>query len=120
MFYRNIHDITVDDLNSLIADQVEEGKTIDYKLELPTNGYDSKKEFLADVSSFANAQGGFLFFGIREENRIPVELVGLPDTTIDDDIQKLENMLRANSIVMIPVPQASSSNSHSSESNSDE
>jgi hypothetical protein len=37
---------------------VQEGKTLEYKRELPGGSDQDKREFLADVSSFANTEGG--------------------------------------------------------------
>jgi predicted HTH transcriptional regulator len=51
------------DLQSLVDDEVREVKTVEYKRSLPGNSDSEKKEFLADVSSFANAAGGHLICG---------------------------------------------------------
>lgn len=63
------------DLLALISNAVSEGRTIDYKRELPGNSDGEKKEFLADVSSFANTSGGDLIFGLSctafRLNRLP-------------------------------------------------
>jgi predicted HTH transcriptional regulator len=43
-------------------------KTIEYKEILPDNKRESKKEFLADASSFANTVGGHIILGgLRSE-----------------------------------------------------
>lgn len=91
---RRIEDISVDDMRVLVESGVPEGKEIDYKQTLPTNDNEGKREFLADVSSFANTAGGYLVFGIREENMIPVEMCGLSIPNTDLEIQRLENMIR--------------------------
>ena len=41
-----------------------EGRTLDYKRTLPGSTDEEKREFLADVSSFANAAGGDIVYGI--------------------------------------------------------
>lgn len=81
------------DIEALI-DKVPESKVIEYKQSLPDNSYDAVKEFLADVSSFANAAGGHLIFGIEEKEGVPVRICGLQTGNIDAEIQRLENMLR--------------------------
>jgi len=91
-----IKQITEDDLQSLIANEVREGKTIEYKAALPDASRECKKEFLADVSSFANASGGHLIYGISEENGVPVDLCGLSNINPDAEILRLENMIRDN------------------------
>lgn len=40
---------------------------LDYKRDLPGDKDAEKKEFLADVTSFANAGGGDIVFGIVED-----------------------------------------------------
>jgi Putative DNA-binding domain len=63
-------------------------------LSLLNNTYDSKKEFLADVSSFANAAGGHLVIGMKEQAGLPVELCGLSNINADAEITRLENLIR--------------------------
>lgn len=82
------------DLLSLIDSRVMEGRTVEYKEALPGGSDSDKKEFLADVSSFANTSGGNLYYGIREIEGIPVELVGIELQDADATIQRLENLLR--------------------------
>jgi len=86
--------MTEADLLNLIDSRVMEGRTVEYKEALPGGTDSDKKEFLADVSSFANASGGNLYFGIRESEGIPVELVGLDLQDADATIQRLENLIR--------------------------
>lgn len=86
--------INEQDLNDLIANKVRELKTIEYKLILPGSSNDHKKEFLADVSSFANASGGDIVYGMREEDATAVELVGLDLPSIDKEILRLEGIIR--------------------------
>jgi hypothetical protein len=73
---------------------VPESKTLDYKEQLPDNSDEHKKEFLADVSSFANADGGNLIYGIKEEKGIPVEIKGVEIENPDREIQRFENLIR--------------------------
>lgn len=91
---KTLESITEADLRTLLADEVAEGKAIEYKRSLPDNTDESKREFLADVSSFANAAGGHLVFGILEEKGVPVEICGLPGIDPDEELQRLENLIR--------------------------
>ena len=86
--------LTEDDLQELKDNEVSEGKTIEYKLKLPNNTHEDKREFLADVSSFANASGGHILYGIKEESGIPVDICGLVIENVDEAKQRLENLLR--------------------------
>ena len=54
-------------IEEFIANQVQEGKTLEYKEKLPRGAEGDIKEFLADVSSFGNASGGDIIYGIRAE-----------------------------------------------------
>src|SRR5713226_7686575 len=82
------------DLQALVDNQVSERKTIEYKAALPGNADGDKKEFLADVSSFANAAGGDLLFGIEEQAGTPTTLTGIQLADVDAQRLRLENMLR--------------------------
>ncbi|EQC1535506.1 AlbA family DNA-binding domain-containing protein [Clostridium botulinum] len=96
MFNKNIDEITKKDLEDLIENGVMEGKTIEYKKELNCSKDSDKKEFLADVSSFANAVGGYLIFGIEKdrETGLPKSLCGLEIDNIDEEIRKIESIIR--------------------------
>jgi hypothetical protein len=100
------------DLRTLIENQISERKTIEYKQALPGKSDRERKEFLADVSSFANASGGHLVYGMKEEEGVPIELCGLDvgdpgsivtalDSSIRDGIKP-----RIPGVVVWPVPLA--------------
>lgn len=93
MISKRLEDVTEDDLAALIENQVREGRTIDYKRELPAGNDAAKKEFLADVSSFANTSGGDLIFGIAEAEALPTEIVGLQSGDLDKERQRLESIM---------------------------
>lgn len=91
---KSINNITEDDLQLLITNSVPESKKLDYKKELISNTREDKKEFLADVSSFANALGGYIIFGIEEEGGIAKRLEGLSIVDCDAEILRLDNLIR--------------------------
>ena len=66
MIPKNFDDITKADIDLLVDNKVSEIKTLEYKQELPGRQDKDKKEFLADISSFANASGGDVIYGIKE------------------------------------------------------
>jgi hypothetical protein len=82
------------DIQALKDNSVAEGKTIDYKRDLIGNTDEAKKEFLADVTSFANTAGGHLVIGIEEDNGVPVNIGGVSIPDLDAEKLRLENMLR--------------------------
>ncbi len=69
MINKKLEDITEEDIENLIINGEREGKTIEYKRDIPDNTDLSKKKFLASISSLANALGGDLIFGIEENRR---------------------------------------------------
>ena len=73
-------------LRSLVENGVAERRTVEYKSELPGGKDEARKEFLADVSSFANAAGGDLLYGMAEEDGVPT---GLCPLTIIPEKQRL-------------------------------
>lgn len=90
---KSLKDITIDDITDLISAQVQEDATIEYKETVPEQTGDAKREFKYDVSSFANAAGGHLILGIRENGGFPVEIVGVNVDNVDAEIRRLEEMI---------------------------
>jgi predicted HTH transcriptional regulator len=86
--------ISEQDLLALISNQIREDKRIEFKAVVPGNSDRQRKEFLADVSSFANASGGDLIFGMEAQGGVASRLVGLELTSLDADILRLESILQ--------------------------
>lgn len=82
------------DVERLVADRVPEGKSIEYKSALPGGADGDRKEFLADVSSFANTSGGDLVFGIDEDQGIPQRIVPVTIADVDLEQRRLDNLIR--------------------------
>lgn len=87
---------TISDLQVLVdnPEDYRENEFIDYKkdfalLKIPTNKPDlrekEKQEFCNDICSFANAEAGYIFWGIPEDHGEPKELRGIsiPDNNTD-------------------------------------
>jgi Putative DNA-binding domain len=91
---KRIEDIEEADLQGLVSGVVPEGRLVEYKITLPGGSDNDKKEFLADVSSFANASGGDIVYGMREEQGAAAELVGLHPTNLDTERLRLEEIIR--------------------------
>ncbi len=54
------------DIDALIENAVGESRTLEYKREMPNQSDKDRKEFLADISSFGNAAGGDILYGVKE------------------------------------------------------
>jgi predicted HTH transcriptional regulator len=74
---KRLEDITEDDLQYLEDNQIIEKRQLEYKKELTIKSGDEKREFLADVSAFANSAGGYLIYGIEEDDGVPIDLLGI-------------------------------------------
>ena len=73
---RSLDDISLDDIRLLVDNRVPEGPYLDYK-ETPYSGRpQDRREMLRDVIALANAEGGYLVLGVREDGAgRPVELI---------------------------------------------
>lgn len=91
--HKALEKITRVDLQALCDEEVRESFDIEYKRSLPKQGKE-KINFLAAVSSFANTRGGDLVLGIREEEGVAKELLGLDVADLDAEILKFENLIR--------------------------
>lgn len=96
MLSNKLDNIVLDDIQSLIDNEVCEGKEIEYKSELHIETGDQRREFLADVSSFANANGGDLIFGITEDSnsKLPNSICGIQIKNEDEIVRQIESILR--------------------------
>lgn len=89
----NFDDITEADLTEQIATGVPEGVLVDYKRDMYGRSDNDVKEFLKDISSFANSAGGHLVVGIDETGGIPTRICPLSGDA-DEDLQRLESLAR--------------------------
>ncbi len=101
MIQKRFELIDKSDIDALIANAVSEGKTIDYKEILPGNSDGDKKEFLKDISSFANASGGDIIYGVQEKRDASGKATGMPNAAkglagvnVDQETLRLDNLIR--------------------------
>ena len=94
MIEKDLDQITEADLQELIDNKVPEGKKIEYEKELFGGRDKDKREFLADITSFSNASGGYLIYGMDEDKGIASELIGLDIDDPDIEINRMENMIK--------------------------
>lgn len=90
----NLADIREDHLRRLIAAQAAESLHVEYKRETYAGNDDQRREFLADISSFANASGGDLIVGMIAADGVPTGFH--PFTAEDGEAERLrlEQMAR--------------------------
>lgn len=95
MIERLIDDITEDDFRRLADVGATESRTLEFKRNLPGGGDADRKEFLNDITSLANANGGDLLFGVAEGASGAVEAIpGLDPQLAEAEVLRLENILR--------------------------
>jgi hypothetical protein len=92
MISKPTNQITLADLTALIAN-IPEGKTIEYKREMPTRQRDEQIKFLAAVSSLANTAGGDLLIGVDAQDGLPQSLTGVAFNNLDAEKLRLEQLL---------------------------
>jgi len=100
MISKPFDQISASDIHDLVSNKIPESKTLEYKQALPDNDA-AKREFTADITSFANTDGGDILYGIVEERDghgrptgIPKEARGLADMNPDHTILSLTGLLR--------------------------
>ncbi len=93
---KQLEDIIEADLQYLIDEERIEKKVLEYKSETPRNSDSEKKEFLADVSSFANTIGGDIIYGVIENRNTgkPEKLEGIEIENVDHEILRLDHIMR--------------------------
>jgi hypothetical protein len=103
-------EIGSDDILRLVEEKITERRTLEYKQQLTIDRQDDKAEFLGDISSFANASGGEIFYGISDERDaegnatgIPAEVVGLSLTNSSAECDRIERLIETGIQPRIPV-----------------
>lgn len=72
---RPVKDWDINDVESLIRNQVQENINLDYKRSISLeNNEKNKTEISKDVSAFANSNGGIIIYGVKEKNHLPEEI----------------------------------------------
>ena len=103
MLAKPIDDVTLADLRALVDNQIPESRRLEFKRDHYGRADRDKREFAADVSAMANAQGGDLIIGIAEQDGAASELVGVDAQSPDALKLAITESLR-NSIEP-PVPE---------------
>ncbi|QOX63887.1 ATP-binding protein [Anoxybacterium hadale] len=93
IFHIDINNISMDNIDNLINDEVVESKTLEYKREFNFDTRSARVEFLYDLTAMANSGGGDIIFGIEDCDGKP-RIIGLPIDSLDTLKLKIESILR--------------------------
>jgi hypothetical protein len=87
-------DISEQHLQDQIQTGVPEGILVDYKRDIYGRADADIREYLKDLSSFANTAGGHLIIGVEENGGLPTGLSPF-NGDADQELQRLESMASA-------------------------
>jgi hypothetical protein len=99
-----ITDITINDLENLVANQVSESKVLDYKRDFNIDdGKDKLRgKFIDDICAMHNTEGGCIIYGIEDKivdgkkTGLPEKLVGIDKVSRDVTSQRIHNIVMSN------------------------
>lgn len=85
---------SLQDIENLIKNEVEENIHLDYKAAGALSKDDGKKrEITKDVSAFANSDGGIIVYGVSEKENKPIEISPIDGKTFSKEW--LENVIQS-------------------------
>lgn len=95
MIDKSLEQIAQADLEALVAKAATEGRRLDFKVAFPDAGDKAVRELLADVTSFANTDGGDIIVGIRDDgNGVAAEVAGISTASLDNELLRIEGQIR--------------------------
>ena len=94
LFSKALNEVSIGDIETIVHDKIPESRVLDYKLEIHPATDAGNKEFLKDISAFANTIGGYLIYGVNEEEGMPVDIKGVEIDDFDKMKLRFENLLR--------------------------
>lgn len=100
---KRVDTLLPDDIVRLVENKVQENKSLDYKRDLKLNQDKDKKEFLFDMTSMANTEGGVFLFGVEESKDEKGQNTGTPELVVGVNIenfdkltQQIEDLIKGN------------------------
>ena len=94
MLLKTLSDVTLQDVEPLCDNRVIEGRFLDFKADKIGSADRDKREFLADVTAFANAAGGDLILGVRTKDGAADDICGIDLINPDKETQRLISLVR--------------------------
>lgn len=85
--------VTAADIANLVSTGTRESRDLDFKRDYSLAKDSEKKEFVADVSAFANSIGGDLVYGVEEHDGIAVRVHGIVAAARDAELLRIESIL---------------------------
>jgi len=118
---RPVDQITDAEFNALVADHVAERKHLEFKVTINHREDGERLELLLDIASLANAGGGYLLVGIRDDGRGKAQRFEPPGDTARlarsirdlchehiaeriDGLEVVERVIGGNPLVIVRVP----------------
>ena len=80
---------SMDSLNGLINNKIEESFTLEYKKEFSKKGM--AETICKDICAFANSDGGTIICGIEDKKRIPIKICWIEDKQTEEGIHDTIN-----------------------------
>jgi Putative DNA-binding domain len=78
-FGTSVHEMSLDEVDSLYRERVQENIRLEYKREPPQETADFKQVLAKELSSLANTYGGYIIIGIATDQQgIPIAMDGVP------------------------------------------
>ncbi len=93
LFRKPLAEVVQQDIQELKENRIPESRTLDYKRDLYSPNDDGKREFLKDVTAFANTAGGYLVLGVDEQEGVPIAVDGVNVADFDKQRLQWENLL---------------------------
>lgn len=89
---KNIDQISSEDIKRLVDNRVQEHRGLDYKRDLRLSQDKDKKEFLYDITSMANTEGGTFVFGIEESKDEKGQNTGAPESVFGIEVDNTDKL----------------------------
>lgn len=97
-FEKEINQLDENELNKLITNSIGEGWYIEYKEDVPKKNQNIDSNKIAkSISAFANTKGGWLFFGVKSNDKnIATELCGIDLNFYNNFPDQLSQIISSN------------------------
>lgn len=94
IFNKPLENLTVEDIKILVREKIPESQTLEYKEKGYANDREGKREILKDITSMANAYGGYIIIGIKEDSQgCAEEIIGIEEA--EDEERKIMSLCLA-------------------------